>query len=1520
MKSRLMKLIAAILVLASLVSVFAVFVLADDAAAGDAVTDGTVDSETGTEDEGEADEEKTALDKVREEFPAFQLMYQRTFDDGWNALNGGSKGNGGDKCISIDYEQTLDYKYNYFWRFTVQSSVNDYIEYSFDDCTDVGAVIEFDLKTDDYTNMKGFIHYGTIGSPSSARNNYNLVDIVDSKVYLFSDYSGGKAPIADLTNDWLHIAIVFNLDYGNEYDLETGELITREPDQFTCAIYYGYTEEYERTGELTLYRTDIHMGKGTMGKGVNLMRLGSPTGTPESDYGTSVCVDNLVMYTGANRYGLADSSMGHGLKVDANAGKTETILGESDAGTKNAYDYIIDGVAMKVGVDHASIKGERVAIMTDAEGNAYGAPAVVDGNVMVPLYPILNAVGYPYYPHTDGIYVDISTGDSSSYISVGKKTATVNGKTIDLNAAPCYLTDEDGHEYLAVEMRDLSSLLIDWYVDYDDMGLITVSKHPDALDRDTSLSMMLDVMKSFIFDNPEGDEVYDDVYENTNGFDHPYILTNQDTFDKIYAAHNEGTDDAFLAESLVRLVGNGDYYFRRWAYPSDTREALTPVIAYDFTDAMAGLVNKFFDEEGNVIVKLKAYSDGAITTEDGGNVYTSADPETRLQYVNISVNSEGFDPTAHAVLPSGSSRYSTALYAVTFYNADGEIVKDENGIEQHYFYMNQETGKISLDADGELDIYDADGNIIETADPEWNYQTTAEYWNYFWRTYTDEELLEMYGEYGYNNSYSLAFPYTDAPTPGYDPEGGRGPAANRAARLVDLALAWVITHDVKYLLLGYEVAARLGEWDHWGPGHFLNAADTSAPYATFIDWTYDAFVAVYDGTGDLDGDGVADFDITPFEKLRGRHYYDINNLIEALYVHGVYEGYIACKNIPTEFVSSIVGTGGQFYHTRNNNWNAVCSSGMIIASLVVFDSEVEEQVEHAKFLASDNIYNLAKYGLDCYAPDGAYPEGTGYWDYGTNNFFELCMALSSSAGTTYGLMECWGIDTTCYYACHTESSDCRTFAYNDGGISSQDTSRFFYVGQYFGDAQLQQIRMNQLTNYFKSVYYLDIVAYPFDGIPEVEGGMELDYFAKTLDLYAARSSWDKGAVYVAAMGGPNKMTHGQIDGGSFQYHNLGTVWFTDLGTENYNCHGFWPEATRYRYYVMKPEGNNTLALASNATVVPWGQTLAGTGETTNYQSNEFGSLITYDLTSAFGGLAASWNRGVLLTNNRTTTIIQDEVMFGSGMQSVYWFGHFNNNDIDEVIISDDGRTAYMFNKVNGVETCLRVSIVAAKKSLKFEIWDAYTFVHRVDGNVDPVTGEESNNGIADNEKGTYYPEFALNNGYGVAEKDRSAYRKLVIRGELSMSFECAVVMEAIDPETARTPEEPAVGYNYVSMTEWEPVESFDGSVPGDDEEEDEGEKRGTPTLKTVPQHVAKAAYLISDKTAFGRSFEEFYRALTDAYYVISAFRDEDSLNNRYGDEVESFNEFKAQYDSYIRGVQSVAISANNINKKLAGVI
>ncbi|MBM4001112.1 MAG: hypothetical protein FJ297_16520 [Planctomycetes bacterium] len=70
---------------------------------------------------------------------------------------------------------------------------------------------------------------------------------------------------------------------------------------------------------------------------------------------------------------------------------------------------------------------------------------------------------------------------------------------------------------------------------------------------------------------------------------------------------------------------------------------------------------------------------------------------------------------------------------------------------------------------------------------------------------------------------------------------------------------------------------------------------------------------------------------------------------------------------------------------RDNSWNEVCDSGMLLGALAI--------VEHEPELASqviDAARDSLPHGLSAYQPDGAYPEGRSYWEYGA---MYTCLAI-----------------------------------------------------------------------------------------------------------------------------------------------------------------------------------------------------------------------------------------------------------------------------------------------------------------------------------------------------------------------------------------------------------------------------------------------------------------------------------------------------------------------------------------------
>lgn len=1267
MKSKFLRILALILVMSSLLSMFAIFASAE---------------ETG-ETEGETEESTDD----------FRLVYNRTYDEGWDIKNGMAiydQGSTGTTTFEIEYEETSDFKINYFWRIELNSQDNDYAQFSPGDRATVGAVYEVDLKSDDVCSFENVITFGTKGNSSTERSDYKLVTIVDNKVYLLRDNFPEALPAFELSNEWTRLQLVFDYTYEHIPAPETPEsdeeLYARQLENnkwFRLYVYYGNPDKPE---EMTLFNGEPMILEARSGRGVQIFRFQSTGSDKPAYFGTGLCLDNMKFYDGVNYIVPITADMGHGTGVNESYAKTIDIIGNNNAA--GSADDIRAALSMKVGVDHCFINKTRKPIAVTEDGTAYGAPVKMNGEVMISLDKVLEFLGYKPYIHPDGAYIDIATGETATYLVVGKKSATVSGTVVDLDAAPGYITDKNGNTFLAIALDDVAKLFPGFYGDYDDMGYMTISANPDMLDRERNLSAMVSVMKEFVFEYFTAEQIYNDVEANTNGFQHPYILANGDDIELMY---NEYQTYNAMAENDTLVEGSEEYWM--WVH----------------------------------------YQRIVDTGEKYYQYYAKKD-------------ANGTFNTFAGVAPDE-------------YNEDGTNKRGTHSLDQNY-----------LDASG----YDI---------------------------------------------------------------GGRSDITNRTNRLEGMAYAYVLTRDVKYLQLCYEVALILGNWTHWGPGHFLNCADSSNDFAVYFDWTYNGYV-------ELKEQGV---------KREDGSDYEVSVLAEILARQGVHEGYYSTMNKTSDHLSPVVGTGGGHYTERDNNWAAVCTGGMAVAALAILGDVDEQYVYEATYILSSNFKTLIARGLDCYAPDGSYNEGPGYWNYGTNTYFRMCAALDSAAGTNYGLMDCWGMDTTCYYACYTEDNDAKYFPFHDGSVGSQDTSYFFYVADYFNDATLYDVRLGQINGNVKWATLVDMIYYPRD--IEIEAKeVSLDYYSDTIDLFSTRSSWERGALFASIIGGNNNVTHGQIDAGAFVYHNGGAIWFYDLGTENYNCAGFWPSNTRYRYYVMKPEGNNTVAITTDPGNVPYGQKLDAIANATQWGSNEHGSYVVYDMGETLGSQVRSWQRGMLLTNDRKTTVIQDQIAFRS-MQTVYWFAHYSLSYVDSVELSKDGRTAYMRQFMGTDEhgrelyQTLRVTLVSSNTTLKFQLMNTYTFVHN--------TGENA----------TYSPEKVLELG-PVAEKSRNNYRKLAITSGEALGFEVAVVIEMVDDATVGKSTEIDVGYSFDNMERWEPYADTRGIKI---EDTNTVIRRGRPDVnKHLVQGIAKIQAMEAQNTLYTDKIKEFYRAVTDAHYCVRA--------------------------------------------------
>ena len=504
------------------------------------------------------------------------------------------------------------------------------------------------------------------------------------------------------------------------------------------------------------------------------------------------------------------------------------------------------------------------------------------------------------------------------------------------------------------------------------------------------------------------------------------------------------------------------------------------------------------------------------------------------------------------------------------------------------------------------------------------------------------------------------FPPPDYGGNDYDAGGRHYNSEAHLSKIAHLAFAYQITLDEKYARLAYFGSLAVIRRKHWGPGHFLNCSGATMRLVRVYDWLVNAW-------NDMGLDS----------QLIKRGIYD----------QGIHHGYNSAVLDTCDYPSPQQGTGWRF-KLKPDNWNSVCNSGMIIGALCILNDGVDEVISEDEYRRAPELLGASITStmqphlvFTQYAPDGSYEESNSYWAYGTTNLVNSMASLYSALGTDLGLHHACGFDKTCYYAINAESAEFIGWNYHDGGLGSQNTYCFNPLGVISGDSSLFAIRLDHLRR-GKSVALMDMMFYPtlrgLD-IPELSA-LPLDYHMEGIDAITVRNGWQNGSLDAGMIGGrnPEGGSHCQLDSGAFVYHNLGKMWFTDMGSDNYNSHGIENGIGyfgNYALYRRNAEGNNCLCLES----LPYGQLLGGRGAMTEYKSGDGISYAIIDNAQVYGNDKVEYaKRGMLLTNSRTTLIIKDEVKF-HGEENAFATAHFESDKISAEI-SNDGKRCTLTHK------------------------------------------------------------------------------------------------------------------------------------------------------------------------------------------------------------------------------------------------
>ncbi|MEY3896304.1 MAG: hypothetical protein RLZZ214_1824, partial [Verrucomicrobiota bacterium] len=281
-------------------------------------------------------------------------------------------------------------------------------------------------------------------------------------------------------------------------------------------------------------------------------------------------------------------------------------------------------------------------------------------------------------------------------------------------------------------------------------------------------------------------------------------------------------------------------------------------------------------------------------------------------------------------------------------------------------------------------------------------------------------------------------------------------------------------------------------------------------------------------------------------------------------------------------------------------------------------------------------------------PDGMYPEGPGYWHYGTDYHVMLlaaCQPLNRPFAENPLLNKAGGS------IMHLTSPTRYAFNFADGGSGLEKPSPAqCWLAAHFKDA-VQARHVRQLfTRSMAEDKRLDCSPLSLLWLPEAPPA---DRAMPTAAVYQGeqavatfRTGWSPKDAFLAIKGGTPAASHGHMDVGSFVYDAHGVRWMYDLGKEDYNLPGYFG-SKRWTFFRLQNRSHNTLEIngqLQNAKSKPCplvSQTLTGNPLT-----------AAFDLTDAYSNAAAKVIRRVRFDSQNGTSRIEDEITQPAG--TVVW--------------------------------------------------------------------------------------------------------------------------------------------------------------------------------------------------------------------------------------------------------------------------
>lgn len=355
------------------------------------------------------------------------------------------------------------------------------------------------------------------------------------------------------------------------------------------------------------------------------------------------------------------------------------------------------------------------------------------------------------------------------------------------------------------------------------------------------------------------------------------------------------------------------------------------------------------------------------------------------------------------------------------------------------------------------------------------------------------------------------------------------------------------------------------------------------------------------------------------------------------------------------------------FHNQNSNWNQVCNAGLVAGALALYEKNKSASAQIIERAMQSNSRAMAA----IYSPDGNYPEGYGYWGYGTEFQVFMIAALEKIFGHDGGLSDIQGFSKTAEYMLFMAGLDNQVFNYSDSASPEYPKLGMWWFADKYNNPSLlaNEMRVLDAGKYINNNEDIRLLPIIMPWVNNIDNLNNLELPSKKIwsgggeiPVVMVHTNWkrDDDDRYLGIKAGKANFSHGHMDAGSFVYDALGYRWAADLGLQSYTAvenalreqggrlGDLSQNSLRWTVFRLKNQNHNTITINDTPHLVDGVATVTRVIET----GNELGAEL--DLSAVVADQVASAKRTIKLVDERDLFVIDEIQNYNYNDAVVKW--------------------------------------------------------------------------------------------------------------------------------------------------------------------------------------------------------------------------------------------------------------------------